>query len=354
MFLGLTATLTLEEKDTLLSIGVRIVDTVSMSEARRFGYVSEYIVYNLGITLNGQLREMYDRYNDIFNKNKPQFEYFVDWNTNLDLYKACSAGNDKRCKVQNRWKTGREWREWYAAEMGWDQEDHDHPWSPKNIAKYAHQLRWATDERKKFLYNSEDKIRIVKQLAERFKVPTITFAESTSFVDNLVKELGDISRPYHTNLKGIKIVEKKVAYKSPRVIREFLKKTNGHVPEGGFNEEKMRYTVNYEVKKTIGVKRAKIQTLEDFDKKLFQVLCTARALDEGFDVRDIELAIVCSATSKQRATIQRNGRALRFVEGKVAKIVNLYIKGTQEETWLKRRQKGETNIRWIEDINDII
>jgi superfamily II DNA or RNA helicase len=83
------------------------------------------------------------------------------------------------------------------------------------------------------------------------------------------------------------------------------------------------------------------------------VLCTARALDEGFDVRDIEVAVVCSATSKQRATIQRNGRALRFVEGKTAKIINLYIKGTQDETWLKRRQKGETNIRWIENIDEI-
>ena len=101
--------------------------------------------------------------------------------------------------------------------MGWDQQDHDHPWSPKSIARYAHQLRWATDERKKFLYNSDDKIMTAKRIVEKFKVPTITFAETTAFVDNLVRELGDISRPYHTNLKGQKVVEKRTALKSPVV-----------------------------------------------------------------------------------------------------------------------------------------
>lgn len=354
MFMGLSATLTEEEKYILLGMKIPIVDTVTMSEARRFGYVSDYVVYNLGITLSQPLRDVYDRYNDIFNANKPKFDYFVEYSANLDLYKACSAGNTVRCRVNGQWNTGLGWREWYAGEMGWDGEDHDHPWSPKSIAKYAHQLRWATDERKKFLYNSNDKVMTAKKIVEKFKVPTITFAETTSFVDHLVRELGDISRPYHTNLKGVKIIEKRTAIKSPHSIRTFLKKTNGRVPPGGFNELTKKYTVEYEVKKKIGVKKAKQKTLDDFDKKTFQVLCTARALDEGFDVRDIEIAIVCSATSKQRATVQRNGRALRFVEGKTAKIINLYIKNTQDETWLKRRQKGETNIRWIENIDEIV
>ena len=72
-----------------------------MSEARRFGYVSDYVVYNLGITLSPTLRAVYDRYNDIFNANKPKFDYFVEYSANLDLYKACSAGNNVRCRVNN-------------------------------------------------------------------------------------------------------------------------------------------------------------------------------------------------------------------------------------------------------------
>ena len=48
------------------------------------------------------------------------------------------------------------------------------------------------------------------------------------------------------------------------------------------------------------------------------------------------------------------GRGLRFIEGKVAKIVNLYIKNTQDEAWLKKRQKGDINVRWIENLTDIL
>lgn len=33
------------------------------------------------------------------------------------------------------------------------------------------------------------------------------------------------------------------------------------------------------------------------------------------------------------------GRSLRFIEGKTAKIINLYIRNTQDESWLKKRQK---------------
>lgn len=351
MFLGLSATLTEEEKDTLLGMHIPIIDTVSMSEARRFGYVSEYVIYNLGITLAGVNREVYDHFNDVFNSNKPKFDYFVEYSDNLDLYKACSAKNESRCKVAGEWRTGKDHREWYAKEMGWDGEDKDHPWSPQSISKYAHQLRWATDERKKFLYNNEEKVKVAKAITDRFNVPTITFAETTSFVDALVALIGDKARPYHTNLKSVKTWEKRVAKKTQRTIKTFLRKTNGKTI--AFDEYKKIYTVEYEVAKSLSVAKAKVKILDDFDNKLFTVLCTARALDEGFDVRDIEIAIVCSATSKQRATIQRNGRALRFVEGKVARIINLYFVDTQDEAWLKRRQKGETNIRWIKSIDEI-
>jgi superfamily II DNA or RNA helicase len=352
MFLGLSATLTEEEKETLESIGIRIVDTVSMSEARRFGYVADYVIYNLGITLSPGLRAIYEQFNDVFNGNKPKFDYFLDYSDNLDLYKACVAGKDVRCKVKGEWKSGLAWREWYAQTMGWDGTDDEHPWSPKKISNYAHQLRWATDERKKFLYNSDNKVEITRQIVNKLKVATITFAETTSFVDKLVAAIGSDARPYHTNLKGIKSVTKVQEYKTIKYLKEFLKKTNG--TNKGFDEIKRKYLVEYEKVTRLGVKKAKEQILEGFDNKEFNVLCTARALDEGTDIPFVELAIICSATSKQRATIQRNGRALRFLPNKKAIIVNLYIKDTQEESWLKRRQKGETNIRWIEDINDII
>ena len=38
-----------KEKDTLLKLGIPIIDSVSMSEAKRFNYISNYTVYNYGI-----------------------------------------------------------------------------------------------------------------------------------------------------------------------------------------------------------------------------------------------------------------------------------------------------------------
>jgi hypothetical protein len=47
------------------------------------------------------------------------------------------------------------------------------------------------------------------------------------------------------------------------------------------------------------------------------------------------------------------GRILRYIEGKKAKLFNLYLIDTQDESWLKRRQKGDTNIKWITSLKEI-
>jgi len=110
------------------------------------------------------------------------------------------------------------------------------------------------------------------------------------------------------------------------------------------------------LEKEIKVVASKLRklALTKFEAGEVQVLCTAKALDEGFNVENIECAIICSASSKRRQMVQRMGRSLRFVKNKTAKILNIYIKNTQDETWLRKRQKGDTNIRWISDINQIV
>jgi superfamily II DNA or RNA helicase len=53
-----------------------------------------------------------------------------------------------------------------------------------------------------------------------------------------------------------------------------------------------------------------------FRKGISNVLVTCRALDEGLNVPETEVAIISSATSSDRQRIQRLGRVLRPSKGK--------------------------------------
>ena len=85
----------------------------------------------------------------------------------------------------------------------------------------------------------------------------------------------------------------------------------------------------------------------------YRVLSTAKALDEGMNVPNIELAVIHSANSTQRQTIQRIGRTIRFVEGKLSVIINVYIKNTRDEGSLRERINGIPNILWVNSIEEI-
>jgi len=187
-----------------------------------------------------------------------------------------------------------EYREHYAARTGYD---------PKGIMSAA--VNWSKNmrNRKTYLYNHPMKIEAAKELIDTFDVPTITFSESVNFADELTKACFPWAVSYHSKIG----------------------------------------------------KYRKIKAIEDFnDKKSdIKVISTARALDEGFDIQDVTLAVVCSGTSTSRQDLQRTGRAIRFAPGKTGLIVNLYIKDTQDEKWLRNRQKKTINATHVDSIKQI-
>jgi superfamily II DNA or RNA helicase len=89
------------------------------------------------------------------------------------------------------------------------------------------------------------------------------------------------------------------------------------------------------------------QSLSLFIDGSIDVLLTCRALDEGFDLPDIEVGIVASMTKSPRQRIQRLGRILRKVEGKIAEIKTIHT--FHEDGVLKEeadRLEGAESIRW--------
>ena len=81
-------------------------------------------------------------------------------------------------------------------------------------------------------------------------------------------------------------------------------------------------------------------------------LCSAKALNEGFNVEKVSLGICGSGNSKKLDQIQQLGRTIRLEEGKIALFVNLYIKGTQDQVWVENRTEGQSPI-WIDHIDEI-
>lgn len=349
MFLGLSATISEKEEAILETLHIPIIDTVSMSEAKRSKFISNYKTYNFGITLPSIELEKYTRMNDIHNSNYAKFYYFVDRDKNWDLAVACGAGNDKICKVGQDYKTAKEWKQWYAETMGWDG-DKEHIWSPQNIGKYANQWSWAMRERKDFLYKHSQKIEVTKAIIERLNIPTIVFSENTGFADTLQQAIGSKAMVYHSKVKASFISKDKVDFRKTLHGAKTLKQRYDGIitpTEGGYN-------ITYKKEKKISGVSLNRLAITKFQSGEIIALITAKALDEGYNVEGIECAITCAGSSKQRQGIQRNGRALRFREDKTAILINIYIKGTQDEVWLKRRQKGESGIIYVDQIEQII
>lgn len=266
--LGLTATI--ERRDQAHQIIQKyapIVDTIDLKEAQDENYVSDFIVYNLGIELDETNRALLNSYNKEF------YRHFAYFGHDFNLAMKCMG--DKKT------------RELYAKRMGFEE---------KQIAFHAVRFNYFMQKRKNFLYNVDIKWEITEEILKLFPdKKAITFSENTDFADRIT------GLSYHSKI--------------PKKYRK--------------------------------------EALEKFKNNEVLRLNTSKALDEGFDVGDIELAIITSSRAVNRVDIQRTGRAIRFKEGKLAVIVNVYIKDSKDEEWLRQRQEKSNNIYWIENVNDI-
>ena len=82
------------------------------------------------------------------------------------------------------------------------------------------------------------------------------------------------------------------------------------------------------------------------------ILCSTKALNQGFDVADSEVGIIAGLDSKALPMIQRVGRLLRLSGDKIGKIFILYVKDSQEEKWLENAVSKLSNVKWVNSIED--
>ena len=275
--LGLTATIDREDpRYHIISTAAPVIDTVTLKEAVRNGYVSQFQVFNLGLRMNETEEAKYKEITDAY-------------------YKAFAIFNN-RFHAAMRCMQDRQYLSVFTRNLaGWDEQQ---------VLNQARAFNRAMQARKQLIYKSATKREAAKKLIEIFDVPTITFSESVDFARQMYKETQPWGAAYHSKMSK---------YARQNVLDSF----------------------------------ADLRTD-------IRVIHTARALDEGFDVEGIELAIVCSGTSTPRQDLQRTGRAIRFKEGKTGVIINLYLKDTQDEKWLKKRQSKSANVQWVHSIEELL
>ncbi|MEX0598646.1 MAG: helicase-related protein [Candidatus Paceibacterota bacterium] len=189
-------------------------------------------------------------------------------------------------------------------------------WEPKMIKIHAAQANRIMQKRKKYLYTADilfdTTVNIINNFSDK---RIITFSEVTSFADKLAEAIPN-SVAYHSSLKTIMV--------------------NG--------------------KKKGQIVRAR-EALEAFESKKVDVIHTARALNEGVDIHDIDMSVKTSFNSTIIDSIQRTGRTIRKDENnenKHAIEVNLFIRKTQSERWLSKSQRETPNVKYKESIDEIV
>lgn len=94
-------------------------------------------------------------------------------------------------------------------------------------------------------------------------------------------------------------------------------------------------------------KKEREKILDRFKSGENKILCSTKALNQGFDVPDASVGIIAGLDSKALPMIQRVGRLLRLNKSKTGTIYVLYVKESQEEKWLKSSIRNLNNIVWL-------
>ena len=323
---GASATIDMEDdKYSIINERCPIIDKVTLEEAKSNNWVSDFTIYNLAIELSDKEQRTYNKMTNKFSK------YFGTFNWDFDLAMRCFT-NDEACKDTARF-------------LGWD---------PQAVKIHAVQLFRVIQDRKFFLYNLESKIKVAKEIIDRFPDRIfITFSESTDFAERLADEIGDEAVAYHSNLTTLVVDKKK------RIVAKAVKidgKTHYKDKQGDvYTWDQIKSAYPNKKLTLLGNKRRKDLAIKRFKdgRTKIRAVCTAKALDEGANFPKLSASIVTSGSSKTRQSIQRLGRMIRYQEGKNAFQVELYAKDTQDEKWLIRRQEESINIQWITSINQI-
>jgi superfamily II DNA or RNA helicase len=333
--LGLTATIDrLDGKHTILQTLAPVCETITQADALSNNWVSNFVEVNLPVYFN---RDELEHMSDMDRNISRYFSKFGDFGVMRD---CTSYANAVKFSTRN-----------YPGE--------DPYVKAKEVMKWAHQCGKMIRDRQNLLYNNEGKIQTTLEVIKKLDLKTITFSQSTEFADKIAGSLGDRAVTYHSNIKSKEVL---VTYcKSYKTEKSAIKFAN-NLLTSVIKYENSVYNVYYDKLCTVGpstLLKEAIAKIKDNRSKV-KTICTAKALDQGADIADMELGIDSSRSSNPTQHIQRVGRICRkytYKDGKQKRgvYINLYIPQTRDEVWLRSCQKNNpSNVIWVNTIDECI
>lgn len=331
--LGLTANYEdIQGRYKLIQLALPVVDRIDTEEAVREGYISKYVEFNVGLYLTNDEKEQYDILTDKITKNGSKFGNNGIIVANTILKGIGSNPKDYSLVFQiakaSGWKQG-------LNRMNEREREIDDLWAPGKIIGYASNYLNAIRERKNIIYNAINKLKVGTQVVVKFDdLKTICFSETTTYADALSRQINEhykninpqsipVCVVYHSNLKTI-VIEDPITGKQKKKGKIVLKR----------------------------------EAMEMVKSGKARVLSTTKALDKGLDIPDIRLSLTTSGTQNPTQYNQRKGRAVRVEDYEnmdiIVLIVNLYVRNTIDEKWLRTRQSKSNNvIYYVDSVDDI-
>ena len=332
-----------------------VVDTITEEEARREGWISEYIEYNIPVSLTDEEKTRYTKFSNLIAETLELFKgkaKLINGDTKLfdddfDLIMSCYVGKKPKYGTI-KYIPGHAIREALAKLMGWTRDldlsdshnkERDIYWRPENIYERCKLFRQFISSRNEILINNTAKLNLIKEIIEYNDVPTIIFNESIEFVNTIADALGRKAIAYHSKIKSRPMLD-----------------DDGNI---------LRYSTGKV--KMFGAIRLKEAAIEGIRSNKYKYLVTAKSLDEGLDLPQLQQVIITAGSTNPVQQLQRSARGKTLDTGnslKLTHIFNLYVDNfkdvigttiiSRDKSKLITRQKTYTHsVKWLNNLSDL-
>jgi superfamily II DNA or RNA helicase len=347
-----------------------IVDQLTEEEAINNGWTSPFIEYNILLELPANDKAKYEKFTKPITESLLLFHPLLSmlvreegkriFNTELDLLNACYRGFQTLSLTGiKKWVTYDQLCNTIAYMMGWHvnldisipvNEELNKIWSPMSIHNRAKTFMDYIKKRNDVLIDNNVKLEMVAEIISKNMIPTIVFNESTVFADRLTEYLTarfNGSFPvacYHSQLDSRTMIDPTTG--------DYFKFTTGD---------------RKGLPKILGIKAIKTIVLDGFRAGYYKILCTAKALDEGLDVPNIEQVICTGGTTNPLTYQQRVARGKTIDSNNLTKITKIYnlvfdnfvnssgelIKSRDKTKLILRQKQSGASIKWMQNLNEI-
>ncbi len=337
------------------------VDNITQHEAEQNNWISKSNIINIGVNFTPEELAIFEANEEIIDSNFNKFD------RNFEEANRCLRGIGIPGDLNHvpAWKCCIAW----AIQKGYLEEysvylkegfprnyTKDHIefiqnicaiWTPDKVLGYSRKVMAALRERMDLIWNAQNKIQVVIDCLKYYPNSfVIIFSQRNEFASNICKAINnsfdqDIAVEYHSGIES-----------RPLRVNNF-----GELSLLDGNEYATYVTGKKKGQmKVFGAKTIREVALAEIQSRKAKVLVSGSALDRGLDIPKIDLGIVVGFTQNESQSTQRKGRLTRIDmenSNKEAIFINVYVKGTKEEQFLRYTQKDKIEVKWLNHITDI-